>query len=40
MREIRTRPFPEMVNHLTPNGAVQDDFVQQGVSLPKGQLLG
>jgi uncharacterized protein YidB (DUF937 family) len=32
--------LPEVVNHLTPNGAVQDDLVQQGLSLPKGKLLG
>jgi hypothetical protein len=25
---------------LTPNGAVQDDLVQQGLSLLRGKLLG
>ncbi len=32
--------LPQVVNHLTPNGAVQDDLVQQGLSLLKGKLLG
>ena len=32
--------FPQLVDHLTPNGAVQDDLVQQGLSLLKGKLLG
>jgi len=27
------------VDHLTPNGAVQDDLVQQGLSLLKSKLL-
>jgi uncharacterized protein YidB (DUF937 family) len=30
----------QVVNHLTPNGAVQDDLVQQGLNLLKGKLLG
>ena len=32
--------LPQVVNHLTPNGAVQDDLVQQGLSLLRGKLLG
>jgi len=32
--------LPHVVDHLTPNGAVQDDMVQQGLSLLKGKLLG
>jgi uncharacterized protein YidB (DUF937 family) len=32
--------LPQVVNHLTPNGAVQDDLVQQGLALLKGKLLG
>jgi uncharacterized protein YidB (DUF937 family) len=32
--------LPEVVNHLTPNGAVQDELVQQGLSLLRGKLLG
>jgi uncharacterized protein YidB (DUF937 family) len=32
--------LPQVVNHLTPNGAVQDDLVQQTLGLPKGKLLG
>jgi uncharacterized protein YidB (DUF937 family) len=32
--------LPQIVNHLTRNGAVQDDLVQQGLSLLKGKLLG
>jgi uncharacterized protein YidB (DUF937 family) len=32
--------LPQVVNHLTPNGVVQDDLVQQGLSLLKGKLLG
>jgi uncharacterized protein YidB (DUF937 family) len=30
--------LPEVVNHLTPNGAVQDDLVAQDLSLCKGKL--
>lgn len=32
--------LPQMVDHLTPNGAVQDDVVQQGLSLLRGKLMG
>ena len=32
--------LPQVVDHLTPNGAVQDDMVQQGLSLLKGKLPG
>ena len=32
--------LPHVVDHLTPNGAVQDDMVQQGLSLLKGKLFG
>jgi len=32
--------LPQVVSHLTPNGAVQDDLVQQGLSLLKARLLG
>ena len=32
--------LPHIVDHLTPNGAVQNDLVQQGVSLLKGKLFG
>jgi uncharacterized protein YidB (DUF937 family) len=32
--------LPHVVDHLTPNGAVQDDLVQQGLSLLKAKLLG
>jgi uncharacterized protein YidB (DUF937 family) len=32
--------LPQVVNHLTPDGVVQDDLVQQGLSLLKGKLLG
>jgi uncharacterized protein YidB (DUF937 family) len=32
--------LPNIVDHLTPNGAVQDDAVQQGLNLIKGKLLG
>jgi uncharacterized protein YidB (DUF937 family) len=32
--------LPHVVDHLTPNGAVQDDLVQQGLSLLKSKLLG
>jgi len=32
--------LPQVVDHLTPNGAAQDDVVQQGLSLLKGKLLG
>jgi uncharacterized protein YidB (DUF937 family) len=32
--------LPQLVDHLTPNGAVQDDLVQQGLTLLKGKLLG
>jgi len=32
--------LPHVVDHLTPNGAVQDDLVQQGLSLLQGKLFG
>jgi uncharacterized protein YidB (DUF937 family) len=32
--------LPHVVDHLTPNGAVQDDLVQQGLSMLKGKLFG
>jgi uncharacterized protein YidB (DUF937 family) len=32
--------LPHVVDHLTPNGAVQDDLVQKGLSLLKGKLPG
>jgi uncharacterized protein YidB (DUF937 family) len=32
--------LPQVVNQLTPNRAVQDDLVQQGLSLLKSKLLG
>ena len=32
--------LPQVVDHLTPNGAVQDDLVQQGLGLLKGKLFG
>ena len=32
--------LPHVVDHLTPNGVVQNDVVQQGLSLLKGKLLG
>ena len=32
--------LPHVVDHLTPNGAVQDDMVQRGLSLLKGKLFG
>jgi uncharacterized protein YidB (DUF937 family) len=32
--------LPQVVDHLTPNGAVQDDLVQQGIGLLKGKLFG
>jgi uncharacterized protein YidB (DUF937 family) len=32
--------LPHVVDHLTPNGAVQDDLVQQGLGLLKGKLFG
>ena len=31
--------LPQVVDHLTPNGVVQDDLVQQGLSLLKSKLL-
>lgn len=32
--------LPQMVDQLTPNGAVQDDLVEQGLSLLRGKLMG
>jgi uncharacterized protein YidB (DUF937 family) len=32
--------LPQVVDHLTPNGAVQNDLVQEGLGLLKGKLLG
>ena len=32
--------LPRVVNHLTPNGAVQNDLVQQRLNLLRGKLLG
>jgi uncharacterized protein YidB (DUF937 family) len=32
--------LPHVVDHLTPNGAVQDDLVEQGLSLLRGKLMG
>jgi len=32
--------LPHVVDHLTPNGTVQDDMVQQGLNLLKGKLFG
>jgi uncharacterized protein YidB (DUF937 family) len=32
--------LPQMVDHLTPNGALQNDRVERGLSLLKGKLLG
>jgi len=32
--------LPHVVDHLTPNGTVQDDMVQQGLNLLKGTLFG
>ncbi|HTS54992.1 MAG TPA: YidB family protein [Burkholderiales bacterium] len=32
--------LPHVVDHLTPSGAVQNDLVQQGLSLLKGKLVG
>jgi uncharacterized protein YidB (DUF937 family) len=32
--------LPQVVDHLTPGGAVQDELVQQGLGLLKGKLLG
>jgi uncharacterized protein YidB (DUF937 family) len=32
--------LPHVVDHLTPNGAVQEDMVQQGLSVLKGKLFG
>ncbi len=32
--------LPQVVDHLTPNGAVQDDLVEQGLSVLRGKLMG
>lgn len=32
--------LPRVVDRLTPNGSVQDDLVQQGLSLLRGKLMG
>jgi len=32
--------LPHVVDHLTPNGSVQDDMVQEGLSGLKGKLFG
>ena len=32
--------LPQVVDHLTPNGAVQDDVVEQGLSLLRSKLMG
>ncbi len=32
--------LPHVVDQLTPNGAVQDDLVEQGLSLLRGKLMG
>ena len=32
--------LPHVVDHVTPNGAVQNDLVQQGLGLLKGKLFG
>ena len=29
--------LPHVIDHLTPNGTVQDDLVQQGLALAEGQ---
>ena len=31
--------LPQVVDHLTPTGAVQDDAIAQGLNLLKGKLL-
>jgi uncharacterized protein YidB (DUF937 family) len=32
--------LPQVVDHLTPNGAVQDDLVQQGLNMLRNKLMG
>ena len=32
--------LPQVVDHLTPNGAVQNDVVVQGLSVLRGKLMG
>jgi len=32
--------LPQVVDHLTPNGSVQNDLVEQGLSLLRGKLMG
>ena len=32
--------LPQVVDHLTPNGAVQGDAVEQGLSLLRSKLMG
>jgi uncharacterized protein YidB (DUF937 family) len=32
--------LPQVVDHLTPNGAVQNDLIEQGLSLLRGKLMG
>jgi uncharacterized protein YidB (DUF937 family) len=32
--------LPHVVDQLTPNGAVQDNLVEQGLSLLRGKLMG
>jgi uncharacterized protein YidB (DUF937 family) len=32
--------LPQVVDHLTPNGAVQGDVVEQGLSLLRSKLMG
>jgi uncharacterized protein YidB (DUF937 family) len=32
--------LPQVVDHLTPNGAVQDDAIAEGLNLLKGKLFG
>jgi len=32
--------LPHVVDHLTPNGSVQNDLAQQGLNLLKGKLAG